>query len=91
MEHIALTGSFIQQFDNKQRTFFIAEQDGRCGLLSAPSWETILPFCFDEIHAYPDNTVSVIRNGVRTFFHLIQGNDYIRAVPTAGAVICLPA
>jgi len=91
MEQITLTGSFVQHFDQAQHTFFIAQQDGRCGLLSAGTWDTVLPFCFDEIHASLDNTVSVTCNGVRSFFHLIEGKEHIRAVPTASGAICLPA
>ncbi len=97
MEQITLTGSFVHHFNQEAHTFFIGQREGRFGVIAAGSWDTILPFCFDEIHPWLDNILSVSHDGQNSFFHLICDHNDIRAVPIASAAstgrsaICLPA
>jgi len=97
MEQITLTGSFVQYFNQNPYTFFIGQQDGYYGIISAGSWDTVLPFCFDEIHAYPDDILCVSCNGENRLLHLVREKNGIRAVPISSAcndgrrAICLPA
>jgi len=97
MEQITLTGSFVQHVNHTPHTFFIGQQDGRYGIIAAGSWETVLPFCFDEIHTYLNEILSVSCNGENRLFHLDFENGSIRAVPIiterddSRRAICLPA
>ena len=55
MNDLQLTGSAVFSFDDTICSLFIAVQaDGRCGVVAAGSWETVIPFRFDRIEALPE-------------------------------------
>ena len=85
MKPVMLLRSFQQHIAGRTLTYFIAQQDGRCGLLSAGSWETVLPFCFDSITLLPDSTIAAEASGERCRFTLCS--DAPGILPAEGAAM----
>ena len=70
MNNLQLTGSAVFSFDSEIHTLFIASQDGRCGVVDAGSWETVIPFRFDRIEALAAGGFAAWRRDRRTVYHI---------------------
>ena len=82
MNDLQLTGSAVFSFDDTICSLFIAVQaDGRCGVVAAGSWETVIPFRFDRIEALAEGGFVAWRRGRRTVYHIRSGSEGIRTVP----------
>ena len=81
MDTLQLTGSAVFDFDGLVHTLFIASEYGRCGVVAAGSWETVIPFRFDRIEALAEGGFVAWRRGRRTVYHIRSGSEGIRAVP----------
>ena len=81
MDTLQLTGSAVFDFDGLVHTLFIASEDGRCGVVAAGSWETVIPFRFDRIEALADGGFVAWRRGRRTVYHVRPDAKGVRAVP----------
>ena len=98
MDQIALTGSFVQQFGQESFTFFIGQQDSRYGIVSAGSWDTVLPFCFDEIRMDRGNRIIAQHGGEQHVYRIVLTHHSVHAVREDASLwsanrfaICLPA
>ena len=82
MNDLQLTGSAVFSFDDTICSLFIAVQaDGRCGVVAAGSWETVIPFRFDRIEALAKGGFAAFRRGRATVYHILPGPEGIQAVP----------
>ena len=82
MNDLQLTGSAVFTFARQTYSLFIASQaDGRCGVVAAGSWETVIPFRFDRIEPLAEGGFAAYRRGRATVYHILPSSDGIQAVP----------
>ena len=82
MNDLLLTGSAVFSFDGGTHVLFLASQaDGRCGVVAAGGWETVIPFRFDRIEALAEGGFAAFRRGRATVYHILPGPEGVRAVP----------
>ena len=81
MNDLQLTGSAAFSFDGELQTLFIARQAHWYGVVSAGSWETVIPFRFERIEALAEGGFMAWRRGRRTLYHISPGPETIRAIP----------
>ena len=82
MNDLQLTGSAVFSFGDTVHPLFIAVQaDGRCGVVAAGVWETVIPFRFDRIEALAEGGFVAWHRGRRTIYHIRTTPEGCRAVP----------
>ena len=82
MNELQLTGSAVFSFENETYSLFIASQaDGRCGVVAAGGWETVIPFRSDRIEALAEGGFAAWRRGRATVYHILPTPSGVRAVP----------
>ena len=81
MDTLQLTGSAVFDFDGLVHTLFIASEDGRCGVVAAGTWETVIPFRSDRIEALAEGGFAAWRRGRATVYHILPTPSGVRAVP----------
>ena len=96
MNTMQLTSSLVQDGADGPITLFIGSEGGRLGLVRAGTWETVLPFVFDEIRPLDGNLLSARRGRCRTIYRTEPADGLLRAIPLPGSTpapraIALPA
>ena len=79
MEQLQLLNSIVQQVSGNTVTLFVGSLHGRCGLVAAGTWETLLPFRFDAIQA-ADGCLTVLAEGKERSYRIVHDQKGLRAV-----------
>lgn len=81
MENLELTGSVVLHCEEGVRTWFIARQGGRYGVVAAGSWEIALPFRFDRIEALSGGGVAAYLRQRKMVYHIASAPDGCKLLP----------
>ena len=79
MENIQLTDSLVQSFGEDSITLFVGQQNGRCGVVAAGSWEVVLPFCYRRIAVGEDGTLTAFLGRRRTVYRVVREEGRLEA------------